>query len=426
MKKNRVYFSVTVSITALLQFAALSVAAASFTLKEQSVTNLGNAYAGTAAQADDASTAFYNAAGLTNLSNDQITASLIGMKARPKFTPNQARNNNGTDLALSNTEPKSRLLLPAFHVAKRRNDKVVFGVSVASQFGLKTVYNDTSVVRIMARRTELTTHELVPSIAYQIDPRWSVAVGANALRSELVLDADNVYNVAANNGSVQHRALGWGYGVHVGILFKPNDITRIGLQYRSRMHVQYNGDRTSSTNQVASATMTSKLKLPDILSYSIYHKYDDKWTMLGDLELTHWSVFREIRLNFGDATTPTTVIPQHYKNSMRVALGSNYHWSDKLTWKFGMAYDASPTRDNTRTARIPDSDRFWLSFGGKLEPSKQIALTFGYAHLFFKNAALNESAPLNAAGALSGNQTLKGTYKTNADIVGVQLTWNFV
>lgn len=57
--------SVVVSLLgAFVLFPALKVKAGSFALNEQSVSGLGSAYAGGAAQAEDASIIFFNPAGI--------------------------------------------------------------------------------------------------------------------------------------------------------------------------------------------------------------------------------------------------------------------------------------------------------------------------------------------------------------------------
>lgn len=416
--KNNFYVALT-SITLLS--SSLPVFAASFGIKEQSVTNLGNAYAGTAAQADDASTAFYNAAGLTKLKNDQVTVSAIGMRANIKLEPSAATNTGaGNPLTLADSTMKSGVVVPGMHVAKRVSDKIVFGLSAASPFGLKTNYADDSTARVMARRSELKTYEISPSLAYAINERWSIGAGANALHGRVRLDVDSV----VPDGFVGNAANGWGYGYHVGLLFQPDAATRMGIQYRSRIKVKGKGDSVSTVAGRPNLGVEANLTLPDSVTYSVYHQYDDKWSMLGDIEFTHWSLFKELRLDYSNGTA--TITPEHYKNTMRVALGTNYKATEKMTWKLGFAYDQSPTVDEYRTARIPDSDRFWLSMGGKYETSKRVAISFGYARLFFKRATLDEAAPLNENGVPAGLQSLKGTYKTHADIVGIQLTWNFV
>ena len=65
----------------------------------QRVAGLDPPVAGTAALAEDASTGFYNPAGLTNIdANGQLVASVVGAFADSKLTATQATNNAGANI----------------------------------------------------------------------------------------------------------------------------------------------------------------------------------------------------------------------------------------------------------------------------------------------------------------------------------------
>jgi long-chain fatty acid transport protein len=83
-----------------------------------------------------------------------------------------------------------------------------------------------------------------------------------------------------------------------------------------------------------------------------------------------------------------------------------------------LSYEQSPVTLAYRSARLPDSNRYWLAFGAKYKVNKNLSIDGAYAHLFVKKA------PIAQTGSIS--RTLNGNYKSSADIVGVQLTWNFV
>ncbi len=55
-------------------FSADSALASGFAITEKSVKGLGNAFAGAAAVAEDASTIFFNPAGMTRLTGHQVQA----------------------------------------------------------------------------------------------------------------------------------------------------------------------------------------------------------------------------------------------------------------------------------------------------------------------------------------------------------------
>jgi hypothetical protein len=66
--------SFVTAIVALLGFGSYQARAGSFLLNEQSVSGLGSAYAGGAAQAEDASTIFFNPAGIALLQQGEFQA----------------------------------------------------------------------------------------------------------------------------------------------------------------------------------------------------------------------------------------------------------------------------------------------------------------------------------------------------------------
>jgi len=87
----------------------------------------------------------------------------------------------------------------------------------------------------------------------------------------------------------------------------------------------------------------------------------------------------------------------------------------------GLAYDQTPVNDTDRTARLPDNNRLWLSFGGQYKLSNQSTLDFGYAHLFIKDAPINQLNPTPPAN----NGQLVGNYKGSVDIFGAQFAYRF-
>ena len=77
-----------------------------------------------------------------------------------------------------------------------------------------------------------------------------------------------------------------------------------------------------------------------------------------------------------------------------------------------------PGRAESRTARLPDSNRRWLSFGGSYATSMNMTVDFGYAHLFVSDAPINRTSALQ--------DKLVGTFKNQIDILSAQVGWNFL
>jgi len=408
-------------LNAVVMFAIFAVSpqvtASAFAVKEQSVTHLGNAFAGTASSATDASTAFYNPAGLVELKHSQAVVSATYVMAKLKLHNASARNTINQAVVGNNfAKPKSRALIPGLFLSWRLDDSFTLGFSVSAPFGLLTKYTNTDITRYVATESKITTVMYSPTIGYKLNDQFSVGAGFDAMRVKATLAGD-VF-LGANEGYLINRAHGWAYGYHLGILYKPSYITKMGLTYFSKFDVRAKGLANASNFTSSPSTLITRVNLPDRLVYSVTHQYTDEWTAMGEIEWTHWSRLKSLRLDYNTGNPVTEYF--FYKNSYRVSLGADYKYSQALTMKGGLAYDQSPIINAYRSARVPDSNRYWLAFGLKYMVNKNISIDGAYAHLFAKNAVIAQRAAAPSQAALNGN------YKNSADIVGVQLTWNFV
>src|SRR2546427_5364523 len=104
-------------VLASMVLLARNVGAAGFQVNEQSARGLGSAFAGEAAAAEDASTIFFNPAGITRLSGTQFVSAGVAIKPTVNFHNEASRLNsavgggplsgrndgNGTPMALLQT-----------------------------------------------------------------------------------------------------------------------------------------------------------------------------------------------------------------------------------------------------------------------------------------------------------------------------------
>jgi long-chain fatty acid transport protein len=152
---------------------------------------------------------------------------------------------------------------------------------------------------------------------------------------------------------------------------------------------------------------------------SLEHRFGEKYALLADASWTGWSSIQELRI-VRDTGTTVSLTPEHWKDTWRYALGATYAMNDVVTLRAGVALDETPVPDETRTPRLPDTDRTWVAVGARWQPSPSLLLDFGYAHLFSDTVPLNQDAGNVATSAL-----LVGKQHSDIDILSAQLVYQF-
>jgi long-chain fatty acid transport protein len=137
------------------------------------------------------------------------------------------------------------------------------------------------------------------------------------------------------------------------------------------------------------------------------------------------SRLQELRIEF-DSTAAPSITPEKWKNAWRVSLGGSYRLNPELLLRAGVSYDRSPVEGALRSPALPDSDRTWLALGAnlKLAQSTTVDLALGFVKL--------REAPMQATDDGGGQtpcscaySTVRGTYRSSAATVGVQLNHGF-
>src|SRR5690606_10949773 len=119
---------------------------AGFQLLEQNASGLGSAYAGSAAIAEDASTVYYNPAGMTMLPGMNVSAGAVAIKPSFKFSnggttgPTQFGGlpTGGPDGGDAGTWAA----VPNAYFTWQVNQRIWLGLGVGAPFGLMTDYEE--------------------------------------------------------------------------------------------------------------------------------------------------------------------------------------------------------------------------------------------------------------------------------------------
>lgn len=410
------------AVAAALVAYAGGAQASGFALIEQNASGLGNAYAGAAAVAEDASTIFFNPAGMTRLPGMQAVGALHAIKPSSKFTNTSSALPAPHALGGNGGDAGDLALVPNAYFSWMVNPNWSFGVGMSAPFGLKTEYDAGWVGRFQGLKSEIKTININPAVAFKASNTMSIGFGLNY--QQLEAELTNAVNLGATAGNSKVEADDDSWGWNIGILIQAGPSTRIGASYRSIIDYTVTGTAlvtNAAGGIVINAPIHADITLPDTFSLSIVHQLNPQWELLGDVSFTRWSEIQQVRIIRDDTGALLNALALNFDDTYRVSVGANYKMSNEFTLKLGVAYDKSPVEDAFRSVRLPDNDRTWLAVGGKYRMSKQATLDFGYTHIFIKDAPINNMQ--GTAGGQNGN--VVGNYKASVDILSAQLSFTF-
>lgn len=441
---------------------------AGFQLNETSASGLGNAFAGGAAEAQDASTVWSNPAGMSRFTSPQV-AVVVNL-----ITPSFKLQNDGSQPAAfqpignSGGDAGSDNVVPNLYAVMPINHDWSFGLGINTPFGLETHWGEGWIGRFQALETKVSTINVNPSLSWRVNDTLAVGVGVDWQRIDATFTSDVNYSGALMQAAGQAAAGGlippsllptiaslvpglsshtqvkgndsaWGW--NIGILWDATPQTRIGAQYRSsiKYHVEGNvsfdnpalpavppplapviGGLGAAVNSVlVNGGVTADIKLPDIANVSVFHKLNDQWDLMADAQFTHWSVFKDLTFvrTTGSILAST---PENFRDTWKLSTGASYHYNDQWTFRGGVAWDESPVNNTDRTPRLPDANRTWLTLGTQYRFNRNLALDAGFSYIWIESSDTSQNA-----GSTAANGLIAGQYNGSATVVSAQLTYTY-
>ena len=374
---------------------------AGFAIVEQSASGAGYAYAGAAAAARDASTIFFNPAGMALQSGNELQVGAHYIMPQADFKNQGSSIILGAPLTGGNGgDGGDAALVPNLYYMYRLSDQWKAGIGVTAPYGLVTEYDQDWVGRYYA-----LTADGVPGFTPQ-----------------------------GMDGNAKIEGDDWGVGANVGLIFEPLTGTRLGLHYRSKIDHTLEGDATFNTPAAVLATgvpqasgrvdtsVKADVSLPETVSLSVYHAVNPRWALLADVTWTKWSRLEELRIKYGNGAADS-VDTLDWDDTWRYSLGAIFNATEPLELRAGVALDESPIpNEQRRTPRIPGADRIWLTMGAGYQFTARITADFAYAHLFVDDPGIDKDVT-ELENQLRG--VLVGEYDASVDIISASVSFRF-
>ena len=430
-------------LTVLAMACSASVQAGGLIIYTQ--PSLSNA--GSAAAAQGPLTIANNIAGLTYLEGTQVSAGGGANIGGLDFsTDDQTNVSGGGSDGVVGVIPYG-----GFFASHRVNEQVAVGFGMYGDFGSMLDYGNSWSGRYFVDEAALLGVSLVPSVAYRFNDEWSVGVGLRAMNgymnTKLAVDNTPTDLTDFNDGKAEFEDDVWGYGGNAGVIFQPQEGTRIGLAYTSKVDLDFEDNfsikgvqisGTGAGGPLADAALTDAfdrlngtktnvdMSVPQTLTLSAFHQLNERWALLASTNWQDWSEFGEVgvKLEFDQAGNISTTVDENFDDTYHLSIGAQYQQTDRMRWDMGVSYDTAALDDNNRSFLFPVSRQLGIGTGltYALDNSSYLHLTYQLTLLGDVSVEQERNNPLPAGQ----NKVVSGEFE-NAHVhtIGASMNWMF-
>lgn len=369
--------------------------AAAFQLYELGTPVIGTAGVGQAANTSDASTAYFNPAGMALLPSTEFMLAPQLMLPYANFQKHSYNTISGDNGGNAET------LTPGMNMyfVQNYSSRLKFGASLTSPYGGALNYENGWVGRFVVQQVTFYTVNFNPSVAYQVN-NW-LALGAGASLEYMNLQQTTALPFTPLvDGQINVKVDNFAPGFNLGIMLTPKPSTKIGIAYRSQINHNLHGDLTFLRIGATPNTST-RMVMPQNVIASLSQILSPQVTLLAELGWSNWASMQNTTLHV-DGYSATT--PRNWNNTYRFGLGGQYQATPGLTLQAGASYDSSPTDAAHRLPDIPMDKQYRIGAGVIYTLKKSVNLGVSYEYWNMGNASINNT---------SSNGVLAGYYPRN-------------
>lgn len=390
----------------------------------------GLANAGAAVLTTDPSVLMNNPAGLSQLKGTQINMDgqvMLGDITFSRGTGNAFSGGNGGN-------PLPYFPGTSFFISHELDERSTLGFGMYGNFGLALDYDDDWAGRYFTQESAIVGVSFQPTYAYKVTEDLSIGGGPRFMygyyRTEVAVN-NNVLGLGnARDGQLIYKDGDWGIGYNLGILYRLNERTRLGLAYTSKIDLKFKDspkfkDITNpllnvALNRLDVDQLKADMTVPQTVLASISYKLDDHWTLLGSLDWQDWSEFGKIGVEVDtNAAGTSTSVDRQYKDTYHASIGAQNQLTPKWRWNVGVAYDSSAVDDKDRTVDNPMNDAWRFATGVNYALDANTDLHLNYTLIWMSDMEVTQTK------ARSGN-SVSGEYRdAMLHVIGGGAVWRF-
>ncbi len=431
----------------------------------QSACAMARAGAGVAEPCPDASSIFFNPAGL---SFEKVEIGLGGVLIGPRGS-----------FIDKNTSQVGKLndhwyWWPNIYFSKPVAGRYALGVGVFAPYGLTTDWPVDFQGRYLGYHSTLQAIYIQPTLAVKLNDRTSVGAGVDItylnveLRQRVDLSVQPLPALAGIPPGATFALLGvrtgtdfadinlkgntWNAGYHLGVLVKANDRVSFGARFLSGQSVHLK-DGAITTTQISTPytlpfslpgvapegtpldvllkpqfaagaplgnqTGSSRLPLPSQFVAGTAFKVLPKAKVMVDYQFTRWSKFDKLVIS---GQYLTTFVPENFRDTHGVRAGTEISLGGKSVLRAGLDIHTAAAPDQTVTPNLPEGWRQEYAVGFGRQLWEKFRFDIAYVHTVQPDRA---GRTTNGGKIFPTAADNNGTYSFSSNFVSTALSMRF-
>ncbi len=385
------------------------------------------------ATANDASSIFYNPAGMSFINSQQFLINANIYYQRGSFEG----NNPITNTNISENLRGGTFLSPNAYYVKPINDKFTAGIGLFNIFNYDIEWEEKEKFngRFIAQRTSLSAWSINPALSYHISPQLGIGFGIELREIKfmyeksiplLIQQYDAIFDVAHLKIESKRE---WGVSFNIGAMYEMRDDIRIGLSYRHSIEKDLGTEAEFNVLPMSNIPLDEKggpsfpqepvsvkvnVFFPTILTIGAAYQYDETLLMELDISWERWNKFNELRFIFNDYSVYDTVIKKDYKDSFSIRLGLEKELNSTYKIQAGYAFEKTPVSSSGADPLYWDANRHNLSCGINIRNKNMIMN-------IYNSVLLHQKISTNNMSQFAFN----GSYKKLINILGIAVSYSW-
>lgn len=420
---------------------------------DQSASASGVSNAGSVANPENASTIFFNPAGMSRLSgtNLSVGAIVFEIDAVGRDSQTSATRANGDPVVGDGGgDHVETFAVPNAYLTHEVNDWLDVGLGVYVPYGLGFDYGDAFAGRFIGDEIELVSYGVSPSFSLDSGEGFSLGGSINVLYADAEQRNPVDFSGIEAQFSLPGGTLSDGQATlvgddvalefTVGALWQATPETSFGFSARTGTEFNLEGTGTIANFPTLSAsglsqkTVTEQIEVPitvpQSLSVGVAHQWNDALKLLAGATWAKWSdasaltvVSREPSPVAFPAEQPPEDQVQNWKDTWQWRVGATWQVAPSWSLKAGYLFDESPVTIKTRSPLTPFDDYHQVSLGAQIRDlAGDWTVDMFVARVFYEG---DISIDYTATDPAQGETSFKSEYDVVPWTAGLQLSREF-